>query len=523
MKKLFIYISFSLLCLSAMAQLNPQPKKITEEFFPDPELEINTPAFQKKKGFTDYEEMMAYLNDLQSKHPELMSISFIGESQKGKKIPMVKLQKQGVKDPVRVWIQGGLHGNEPGSTESTFFLIVNLLEDKTHAHLLDRLSLAIVPMANIDGYERHDRYAANGLDLNRDQTKFSNPESIHLKEAFNAFNPEVALDLHEYNAFRKHYSKLSTFGITSPYDAMFLYTGNLNVPENMRKLTDEVFVEKARRSLNQHYLRHHPYFSTTDHLGEIQLRQGATSPRSSATSFALTNCVSTLLEVRGVKLGRTSFKRRVYSAYLVSRSFLQTAYEEEERLRAEIARANLNRDEAVVETKRAVYKDSILVLDLNSRKIMPYEMTVRDGLQLTATKKRVRPLAYIIPKSEEEVLKRLRILGLELHELKLAVEVDLEAYEVTEYQQEAEKFEDIRIQNVKSEIRNQKIELQTGDFVLPMDQQRANLAIEVLEPEAKNSFVAYEVVPTELKATLPYYRCTQTDVFEDIKKMISND
>lgn len=512
-----------LFSISLVAQLNPQPKKITKEFFPDPELEIHTPAFQKKKGFTDYEEMMAYLNDLQSKHPELMSISFIGESQKGKKIPMVKLAKAEVEDPVRVWIQGGLHGNEPGSTESIFFLIVNLLEDETHAHLLDRLSLAIVPMANIDGYERHDRYANNRLDLNRDQTKFSNPESIHLKKAFNAFNPEVALDLHEYNAFRKHFSKLSTFGITSAYDAMFLYTGNLNVPENMRKLTDEVFVEKARRSLNQHYLRHHSYFSTTEHLGEIQLRQGATSARSSATSFALTNCVSTLLEIRGVKLGRTSFKRRVYSAYLVSRSFLQTAYEEEERLRAEIARANLNRDEAVIASKRAVYKDSIQVLDLNTRKIMPYEITVRDGLQLTATQKRVRPLAYIIPKEEAAILKRLRILGLELHALKSAVEADLEAYKVTEYQQDAEKFEDIFIQDVKCEMRNMKASLAAGDFILLMDQQRSNLAIEVLEPEAKNGFVAYEVVPTKLGATLPYYRCTQTDAFEGIKKMISND
>lgn len=506
-----------------MAQLNPQPKKITKEFFPDPELEINTPAFQKKKGFTNYEEMMNYLNDLQKKHPQLMSISFIGESQKGKKIPMVKLQKPEINDPVRVWIQGGLHGNEPGSTESIFFLIVNILEDKTHAHLLDELSISIVPMANIDGYERDDRYAANGLDLNRDQTKFSNPESIFLKEAFNAFNPEVALDLHEYNAFRKHYSQLSTFGITSAYDAMFLYTGNLNVPENMRKLTDEVFVEKARRSLNQHYLRHHPYFSTTEHLGEIQLRQGATSPRSSATSFALTNCVSTLLEVRGVKLGRTSFKRRVYSAYLVSRSFLQTAYEEKDRLREEIKRANLNRDEAVIDTKRAVYEDTIQVLDLDTREIIPYAIKVRDGLQLTATKKRVRPFAYIIPKGEEKIIKRLKILGIQLNEIKADASLDLATYRVVEYQQAAEKFEDIYVQEVKAEVEDQKIDLKAGDFVLLMDQQRANLAIEVLEPEAKNGFVAYEVVPTEMDAVLPYYRCTQTDAFEDIKKLISND
>ena len=35
------------------AQLNPQSKKITEKFFADPNIEINTPAFDKKKGFTN--------------------------------------------------------------------------------------------------------------------------------------------------------------------------------------------------------------------------------------------------------------------------------------------------------------------------------------------------------------------------------------------------------------------------------------------------------------------------------------
>lgn len=518
-----ICISILLFSFSAWAQLNPQPKKITKAFFPDPDIEINTPAFQKKKGFTDHEEMMAFLNDLQSKHSEVMSISFIGESQKGKQIPLVRLRKGEVMDPIRVWLMGGLHGNEPGSSESIFYLIRQLLENEEYVHLLDKLELAIVPMANIDGYEGHYRDAANNLDLNRDQTKFSAQESVYLKKAFNAFDPEVALDLHEYNAFRKHFAQLNDFGIFSRYDAMFLYTGNLNVPENLRSYTDEVFVENARKVMDKHFLLHNDYMSTTKVLGEIQFRKGATSPRSSATSFALSNCVSALLEVRGVKLGRTSFKRRVYTAYLVSQSFLQTAYDEGEKIREQLQLAELSDHEAVIDYKRALYQDSIEVIDLRSRKQMTIEVPMRDGLQLTATRSRERPLAYIIPAKEIEIIKRLEILGMELFPLNEAASLELGTYEVVEYMQEAEKFEDIRIQNVKSEIRNQKIDLQAGTLILPMDQPHANLAIEVLEPEAKNGFVAYEVVPTELGATLPYYRCTQTDVMQNIKNLISND
>ena len=64
-----------------------------------------------------------------------------------------------------------MHGNEPASTEGVLFLLTQLLSNSEYHHLLDRLELAIVPMVNIDGYEKQDRYAANGLDLNRDQTK----------------------------------------------------------------------------------------------------------------------------------------------------------------------------------------------------------------------------------------------------------------------------------------------------------------------------------------------------------------
>lgn len=516
-------ITFLFYCFSAGAQFTPQPKKITKTFFPDPDIEINTPAFQKKRGFTDYEEMMTFLKELQSKHAGFMFITTIGESQKGKAIPMVRLRNEEALDPIRVWLMGGLHGNEPGSSESLFYLIQQLLEKDAHAHLLDKLDLAIVPMANIDGYEGHYRDAANNLDLNRDQTKFSAPESIHLKEAFNAFNPEVALDIHEYNGFRKHFAQLSDFGIISRYDAMFLYTGNLNVPANLRKYTEEVFVENARQVLDKNLLLHNDYMSTTKILGEIQFRKGATSPRSSATSFALSNCVSALLEVRGVKLKKTSFKRRVYTAYLVSSSFLQTAYDEDEQIREQLRLAGLSKHQAVVDYKRAVYQDTIEVIDMKSFEQISLPVTMRDGLQLTPTRTRVRPMAYVIPAGEEAIIKRLEILGLNLLPLPKAVSVELGTYQVTDYHQEAEKFEDIRIQKVRCALQKANISLKAGDFVLPMNQPHANLAIEVLEPETRNGFVAYEVVPTEQGATLPYYRCSQVEVFNNLIKIISHD
>jgi len=42
-----------------------------------------------------------------------------------------------------------------------------------------------------------------------------------------------------------------------------------------------------------------------------------------------------------------------------------------------------------------------------------------------------------------------------------------------------------------------------------LDQRKSNLAIEVLEPEAPNSFVSYSIIPTFIGDILPVYRLTQ--------------
>ena len=118
-------------------------------------------------------------------------------------------------------MQGGLHGNEPASTESLLYLIHLILEDADYKYLLDKIELAILPMANIDGFLKNDRYAANGLDLNRDHTKMMAPETKASKVAFANFDPHIALDFHEYRPFRKDFAQLSSFGIAHPYAVMF--------------------------------------------------------------------------------------------------------------------------------------------------------------------------------------------------------------------------------------------------------------------------------------------------------------
>lgn len=504
-KLIFIFAFFC--SANAFAQLNPQSKKITKLFFPEYEaLENVTPALQKKKGFTDYEELMAFLYALVKQHPDVIKLNFIGESQKGKKIPILLLTAPNSNEKIKVWMQGGLHGNESASTEGMLYTLYQLLNNPTHAQILKTVEIAVVPMANIDGYEKENRYAANGLDLNRDQTKLMAPESISLKQAFSDFNPEVGLDFHEYRPYRKDFAQLSSFGITSLYDAMFLYSGNLNVPENLRVLTDTLFVENARRVLDQNQFKHHDYISTGKFGGEIHFNQGSNNARSSATNYALTNTISTLFEIRGVGLGRTSFKRRIHITYLLAISNLETASNNIELVKSEIDKASKQLNDVVVTSSKTIEKSKIEAIDLDTNSIIDLEVTIRDALQSRPKLVRKRPSAYIIDANQNDIVEKLKTLGVKVETLTKDQEIVIETYRVSEYNRDSKKYEKMNLQTVETTIEIKTILFPKGTYKINLNQKRANIILEVLEPEAPNSFVSFGILETEKEAYLPIYR-----------------
>ena len=504
----YLYISFFLLgTIIATSQPNPQSKKITNNFFPDfQELLEITPALKKKKGFTDYKELMTFLNDLKNKFPDKMEIKFIGESQKGYKIPIVLLNS-GKKNNLKVWLKGGLHGNEPAGTEGLLYLLDRLLNDINLKHLLDYTNLAILPMANIDGSIKQNRYASNGLDLNRDQTKLMAKESISIKQAFTNFNPDIAVDFHEYRPYRKDFARMSDFGITSVYDVMFLYSGNLNVPENIRKITDTLFVKNARSVVQSYGLKHHDYMSTTKHLGEIHFNQGSTNARSSATSYALNNTISTLIEIRGVGIGKTSFKRRVNSAFSIALSYLKTSFENSDFIKSELKKSlNYNSSDIVVTSSRTVEKEMIQTIDLNSNKIIDYEVTIRDALRSNPTLIRDRPTGYLILEENVELIQKLRVLGLEINTIQNDSVMKVEKFKITKYNDNFEKYEKMNLQSVKATLVKDEINVKQGTYLILTNQRASNILTELLEPEAPNSFVSFGILRTEINEILPIYR-----------------
>jgi hypothetical protein len=382
----------------------------------------------------------------------------------------------------------------------------SILNNNTYANLLEGVDLLILPMANIDGYLKDNRYAANGLDLNRDQTKLMAPETRLIKKVFCEFNAHVGLDFHEYRPYRKDFAQLSDFGITSAYDTMFLYSGNLNVPENIRNYTNDVFVQNARKLMDFKNFRHREYTSTGKYAGEIHFTQGSSNARSSATNYALNNMISTLFEVRGVGLGKTSFKRRIEITLELALSYTKTAVENTTAIKNEIQKAILDSKPVVVTSKRKVYKDTIKAIDLDTESLIDLDVTIRDALQSSPVLERLKPNAYIIEASQIAILNKLKNLGIEMIPLIEDKLFTVEAYRISSYNEASKVYEKMKLQKVKTEVTTIQKEFPVGTLLISMQQQRSNLLTEVLEPEAPNSFVSFGVLKTKLDDTLPIYR-----------------
>jgi hypothetical protein len=239
--------------------------------------------------------------------------------------------------------------------------------------------------------------------------------------------------------------------------------------------------------------------------GDIHFNQGSNNARSSATNFALQQSVSTLLEVRGVGIGRTSFKRRIHIGQIVALSYAQIAATlSAEELQS--IRIPMNPNTITVQSKKARYQDSLLFIDLDKNERISIPVTIKDALQSEAKLTRTRPLFYAIDASQAFLIPKISAFGLAIDTLKANTLFNAETYTVTHYKKSANAYEDVFQQEVKTQITAQSVTLKSGTFIIKMDQASSNILIELLEPEAPNSFVSFGILPTKSGEKLPIYR-----------------
>lgn len=182
-----------------------------------------TAANADKARLTTHKDMMSRLASLEAVDSlrgfDRLQVTSIGESVKGKDIVMVRVSDPGKspEETERLFIICRQHGDEPASTEAMLGLIEDLafsIDEQTN-DLLSKVSIYVVPMVNPDGADRYLRRNANGVDLNRDWLKLSQPETRCVCRAINEVNPDVLIDQHELSPGNRSSDFLETAGSES--------------------------------------------------------------------------------------------------------------------------------------------------------------------------------------------------------------------------------------------------------------------------------------------------------------------
>ncbi len=489
-----------------------QKQEITDRYFFDPDIVFNTPTLSiDEDRFASYEEIIDWITVHLSGHPDVI-VEYIGTTPDGYDIPIIYLRKQGVSPDLKVWMQGLLHGNEPGGTEGLFFLATQILSDEHMNEWLEHISLAILPIANIDGYLNMQRRSSGGLDLNRDQTKFADPVSRIIRQAFTDWAPDIAFDFHEYQPTRNAYAGLGENGASIAYDLLFLPSGHLNIPEEIRKGNVEVFQKEAERLLDKHGYSHAFYFSADTSGDELILNKGARSPQSSSSSFALSNAFSMLIETRGIGIGRTSLARRTHSAYLAAYAGLQSAVKQKEYLfeLLDAARSStLDLSQDIIVTSQPSEKYYLLrFIDLETSEIIVEQIKTRDALDMTPMITRSKPFGYIIEDCTQREKEILQLLGLEIQPLKRG-RYEVESFAVTAFEEAENTWEGIHVLEVETDVFRQRKRFGKGAYYISLSQKNANYAMTLLEPESNNGFISFRVSPASPDSVLKIHRLVE--------------
>ena len=468
----------------------------------------------------NYEETIAYARRLDAASPWVRLTEF-GRSGEGRPLPLMIVAKgaatpqaaRAAGKPI-VLIQACIHAGETDGKDAGLALIRDIAVTKQHAALLEHALVLFVPIYNVDGHERRSPYNrinqngpaemgwranATNQNLNRDYMKADTPETRAWLRLWNEWNPDLFIDCHV------------TDGADFRYNVTYQYEQHENVPQPLRdwmKLAFDGRIVPATEALGNLLTTYMEFRDNRDPVGKGV--EGFIGTPRFATGYApLRNRPGLLIETHMLK----DYKTRVRATY----DLLRAALEDVNRDPAGWQRVAKETDEAVAAEGRKYDPSHKVALRVGftdksvprvikgvefhtdtsdvsgAQRVVygtkPYDYTVpfyNDSHALISVS---TPLYYVIPPQWTEVIERLAAHGVHMQRLAEPLTIEVESYRFTEVKWASASFEGHVPVTQKNELVRERRTYVAGSVVVPMAQAAGRLAINLLEPDAPDSFV----------------------------------
>ncbi len=480
-----------------------------------PDVKLDSPAFRAATPSpTSYEAMMAFLHGL-ARDSQRVWFASLGQSPQGRDMPVLYLTPEGLNEPTDiqrlgrpvVWLIGQQHGNEPAGGEAMLALASSLAKGEL-APILERVTVVIVPRANVDGAAADRRALASGADPNRDHLLLRQREIRLLHEAMRILPPDVVFDHHEFSVAWRWLEK---FNALQAADVMILEATNPIIPKALTDIERELYRPALDTAIKAHGLMPHDYVTTSIDKTDRRIALGGTAADIARNTFGLAGSVSYLIETRGVGIGLQSYQRRVATHYLLAKSALETTAADPRGLLARLAAARQaaasNRADLVVSYTEGEHDVELPLIDPQSGAAKPTDVRLIDSRDIRPVDVRSRPLGYLVLRDGEDVAERLALNGAVSCRLAKPASVDAEAYTVTRRARQTNREAINPEQMLRAELEPRTIDVPAGALYVPMAQPAAGIVAAALEADSPGSYLAAGAITLSSDETeAPIYR-----------------
>lgn len=496
---------------------------ITTQAESTPQSDWITPAETSHFDTTpSYVQTLAYLQRLQQAAPGKIKLESFGISPQGRPMTVVIASSDGTFTPDAartahkpvVLVQAGIHPGEIEGKDAGLMLLRDIAVTGKYPHLLDHVVLVYIPVFSVDGHENsspYHRINQNGpesmgfrgqsqyLNLNRDYIKADAPEMLAWLKLWQQWLPDFLVDVH------------TTDGADYQYDLTW-YT------EDPHKLDPAVDAWQKKTVVGEAM----PAYEKLGHLASIYLefkdgrdpRKGienfGSGPRFSTGYAALQNRPALLLETHMLK----SYEVRVHAIYDLLHVLLDAINSHPAALIATTSKADADtiaraenasakvpltfkpdpasapfelKGYAFTQTHSDISNDTWIQYDPS--KPQTYRIDNNNGLLPDLSI--VPPAAYVVPAEWTAIIDKLDAHGIAYrrigHPMK---EVQAEAYQLGQPVWASEPFEGhLMLRSFTLHAEPTDVTLPPGSVIVPLNQRNANVAIELLEPQAPDSLL----------------------------------
>lgn len=492
-----------------------------------------------------YDEAITFYKQLDARYPNAKLLEY-GNTDIGKPLHLFVITDDGDFNPESIrkknkrilLINNGIHPGEPCGIDACLGFSADVLADKNLKLLLQHVVIAIIPVYNIDGSLNRSccsRANQNGpdeygfranyqnLDLNRDFIKCDSENAKSFTKIFREWQPEIFLDTHISD------------GADYQYTMTLIATQQNKLNPILATCMNEKLLPSLYKKMEQKKWDMCPYIDTRGETPKSGIVGFLEPPRFASGYAALFNTISFISETHMLK----PYPQQVKA----TRAFMEVLLETMASNYEVIGIAKKQADNYCATEQQSfgiqwtLDTNQFDILDFKGYEAAhkksyvtglnrlyydhdkPFTKKINFYNYYPASLSVSKPYCYILPQSWHAAIEHLQLNKIKMERLKKDTIIAVESTYIKDYKSPQKPYEGHYLHNsVQLRKEQQNVKFYKGDYLIICNQSANRYIVEMLEPQAIDSYFAWNM----FDACLQQKEGFSDYVFEEMAEEILN-